>query len=581
MKNEDHSLGNFDLFETEEIKCEKQNSEIEFSKRLNCKYFFNKRQIIYISIKKGISIDSTIIYKIYHRITIFSSLIASQNSIYERSLKEKDPESEKIIIKIAKSLKNNSISDELSLFDYFKSGIKLSCYISLDFSKGYNPYIIEEKNNYFESILKSITFIILNYTLKHSIFLYGIGGKLNIEDNFNQVFNINKNEIDASINSIDKILGSYNNCLKEITSDYKIYLSPLINKVNNEINNLHEVKNYNILFILLKENIYYDDIKNTIDFIIESSYLPLTIIIIGVGNTNFEEMNTAFNSIPNIASNGIKKYRNNVLFISLKKYENNVENFIESCLKETVKHMIKFYDLIKCTPSQIKKGNFENVNNSFNLYNNSINISKNDYISKFEKPNPELIFKKLDENIDEYTYNSNSQKETINNKIINESSYDKKDKKKERKINNPIESFSKNNNEDNINDEESINTNINNNNENNIKEEENIINKNIKNNIEDNINDEKENNNYIKIIPSNSIYEENQTNPYFKNLQNNNINNNIINKFTITNSSSTSIIDDNKKNYNPYSFGNIKTLSEGEEIKSTYNSENYKDSNNS
>ena len=660
MKNEDDPNINFDIFETEQIKCEKENSVIEFSKKLNCNYFFNKRQKIMITVKKAMSICSSLIYKKYDRLTILSSLITAPDCIYERSIKGNDPDCEKIIIRTEKYKDNNSILDEISLFDFFNSGIKLSCYISLDFSNGNNPYINREIKNNFENIIKNISNIILNYTLNYSIFLYGLGGKLNIEDNFKEVFNINKNEIDASINSIDKMLESFNNCTKDIIPDNKIYLSPLLDKVNNEINNLHEVKNYNILFILLKDNIYNNDIKSTIDAIIESSYLPLTIIIIGVGNSDFDEMKNIFNSIPDTGSNRIKKYRNNVLFLSLNtNYENNLDNFIESCLKKIVIHMMNYYELIKCTPNQIKKGNFENINKSFNSYNDNINKSKNIC-------NPELIFNKINESLDEFDDNSNSEdkknenekknenanenekknenknEKFIPNKHIDESinikitgnpflntvndqntdqNIDQNNKNKDIKKDNPIEipeqkyvnekpilyssinedsinpNIKNNNIINNIN-EGSINPNINNNNEiNNIYEDsmnqnkkyniinsinEDNINQNIKNNNENNINDEKDNNNCIKIKPSDSIYEANlNNNPYCQNIPNENIqdnNDNKTNKFIISNSS-TSVFGDCTKNYNPYS-GDLKLIPEDEEIKSTYNSDNYKESNN-
>ena len=112
---------------------------------------------------------------------------------------------------------------------------------------------------------------------------------------------------------------------------------------------------------------------------------------------------------------------------------------------------------------------------------------------------------------------------------------------------------------------------------------EDSINQNIKNNNnENNINDEKDNNNCIKIKPSDSIYEANlNNNPYCNYIPNENIqdnNDNKTNKFIISNSS-TSVFGDCTKNYNPYS-GDFKLIPEDEEIKSTYNSDNYKESNN-
>ena len=45
---------------------------------------------------------------------------------------------------------------------------------------------------------------------------------------------------------------------------------------------------YNVLMILSDDKI--DDINDTIDELVESSFLPLSIVIIGVGYANFSQM---------------------------------------------------------------------------------------------------------------------------------------------------------------------------------------------------------------------------------------------------------------------------------------------------
>ena len=54
-------------------------------------------------------------------------------------------------------------------------------------------------------------------------------------------------------------------------------------KIKKDINNFK----YNILMILTDGII--DDIKETIDQLVEGSFLPLSVIIIGVGNTDFSK----------------------------------------------------------------------------------------------------------------------------------------------------------------------------------------------------------------------------------------------------------------------------------------------------
>ena len=121
-------------FKSEEIKCNQDGLEIFFSKKMPCDYYFGKRQKAKINVIKKIAVDSNYKKKISERITLLSSLIASPDSSYERKINEKNPNSEIISIKIEKADENSSIS----LFDFFKGGLKLSCFISLDFSNEIN-----------------------------------------------------------------------------------------------------------------------------------------------------------------------------------------------------------------------------------------------------------------------------------------------------------------------------------------------------------------------------------------------------------------------------------------------------------
>ena len=209
--NNDNLFENFYLFETEEIECKEDNSEISFSKKLNCNYYFNKRQILIINIIKSISFSSPLLSKKYERITVFSSLVSSPNSIYERTIRKNAPDSERLIIKLDKYI-NNNLNNQYYIFDFFKNGLKISNFISFDFSNGNNKQPISKTNNIIFYILKNISNLISNYTSNHLFYSYGFGGKIKKEDNFKNIFNINENN--SPIKNYDEVMVSYNNIIK-------------------------------------------------------------------------------------------------------------------------------------------------------------------------------------------------------------------------------------------------------------------------------------------------------------------------------------------------------------------------------
>ena len=529
--NNDNLFENFYLFETEEIECKEDNSEISFSKKLNCNYYFNKRQILIINIIKSISFSSPLLSKKYERITVFSSLVGSPNSIYERTIRKNAPDSERLIIKLDKYI-NNNLNNQYYIFDFFKNGLKISNFISFDFSNGNNKQPISKTNNIIFYILKNISNLISNYTSNHLFYSYGFGGKIKKEDNFKNIFNINENS--SPIKNYDEVMVSYNNIINKIIQDNQIYFSFLIRKVSQEIYKIYEIKFYNILFILTREIIDKSDIKDTVDAIIESSYLPLSIIIIGIGENNFNKMNKLFNDIPNNSSIGMKKMRDNVLFKSLNNdFDNDVEKMIEFILNDVKKQILYFYELIKFTPELLLQNNLINVKNSFSIYNLSVCINDNEEI--FKNQNKEIIISK----------------NFYDSVIPNKDEINKEKKENEKSIINFGREWDKemfieslNINQFQFNNKNAYSNELNKNNIFNldnqkINDKSNECNKNIEN-IDNNHHDFKKINNNFKITSLKSIYEEkeiiNPYNPYSLEKRNelnnfyesNNNNNNIL-----------------------------------------------------
>ena len=374
----EESLSKFkEHIETEEKQCFEYNSLIIFSQKMLCNFYFERNQIVKIEITKKSNKDKGIM----ERMTVLSSLISSPNSIYERKINNKE-NSEKLCIKLERENKN-LYENNNSLFEYFKSGLKLSCFISMDFSNiKLRPSLIDTKVNYVE-LLKNISFIFSNYTNNHLFYVYGFGANFLYNK---EIFNINLKKNDSKINTINEVVKYFKLCLINnfIKGENYINLSPIIKKISKEIYKINEKKHYNTAFIIIRGVIDQNDINKTIDAIIESSLLPLTIFVIGVGKNDFSQMNNIFSYNNKFSSTGIEKKRNNAFFVSLiQNFSNDAEKLISWSAEELYKQIINYYDLIKTTPKDIYENNLKNIENMFNLYNSSIITSflknKNSY----------------------------------------------------------------------------------------------------------------------------------------------------------------------------------------------------------
>ena len=341
-------------FETNKVRCEVGGELISFTKKMNFSFLFEKRQkITMITSKKNLYDQEGDDYG-NAKIIYLSKLIMTKGGKYEIKLNEKEYNSETVLVKVEK---NKEEIEKKYLFDYFKSGIKLSCFISFDFSQKSKSNI---KDANF-SILKNIFQCIEDYTNDHRYYSSGFGVK--IKDSKIPVFDLDNSKLDS-----DQLNERYKTFLdsKNITPEKKISLSHLIKKITKDIYKVFEANIYNVLFILLSGNIDKKDKAKIYNQIIASSYLPLSIVIIFVGSHGFAETKEMFEKIGKYASNGMEKIRNNVIFTSLN-LPSAANKCISFCLKELSKQMIEYYIYTKFSTvdedeKEEEKDDYKNVN---------------------------------------------------------------------------------------------------------------------------------------------------------------------------------------------------------------------------
>ena len=359
-------------FETENIENKVENSIINFSKAFLCSYYFYKTQNIEISVKK---FKNNGIHFIKHKIEdnpilSLSTILTSENFTLEFPLNKKIENSEILIIKAENTNKNNN-----SLIDYLSSGISFDSYIGIDFSDKKLHNVDIRKNQYMNAI-KGFRETLFEYVRNFEVYAYGAWLQSSKSKKTNAYFNLSLDE-NKSLFGFNEIKKAYQGCLNQIgfyENNNGNILSTLLNKVKERIFEKKNFQKYNILFLLINNSPIKEDYQNCIDAFIQISFLPLSIIIIGIGEKEDE-----FKKIRNLyydkkySSDGIEKKRDNIFFISMKEC-NYDENLLKNiCLKEVPEQMIQFYDLSNITPQLIKEKNFKNIYNSFKILNESYN----------------------------------------------------------------------------------------------------------------------------------------------------------------------------------------------------------------
>jgi hypothetical protein len=283
------------------------------------------------------------------------------------------------------NIKNNSkIIRNFNFIDYLKSGVTIKLTIGIDFTSSNKPpedpsslhYLSDSMNDY-ELAIKACGSIVAYYDYNQSFPVYGFGAILKGGDKKpNMCFNVNFKQ-NPEIYTIDNVIQEYRNCFHKIYLAGPTEFCPLVQKVNETIRKENNPLKYHILMILT-DGIIVDQQK-TIDALVEGSFLPLSVIIIGIGNDHFQEMiQLDGDDIPLISSTGIKRMRDLVQFVPFNKYRNDPSELAAQVLEEVPRQIMEYYTMNNIFPynlamSQINKFGFNNMNNQNN------NMNKNNF----------------------------------------------------------------------------------------------------------------------------------------------------------------------------------------------------------
>lgn len=237
--------------------------------------------------------------------------------------------------------------------DLLKLGVQINLGIGVDYTSSNGPpdsktslhCITNSEPNHYERAIRSCGSIVAYYDYDQKFPLYGFGGQKYGDRQANHCFAVNNNEDDPEIQGIEQVVKQYKESLNYIILSGPTYFSPLIRKINQsmrELVNSGKYLNYMILMIITDGII--SDMDSTIDEIFIAAKLPISIIIIGLGNadfTNMEELDG--DDIPLMNNKNEKVPRDIVQFVPFNKYEGNFTKLSEEVLAEIPTQIEEYY----------------------------------------------------------------------------------------------------------------------------------------------------------------------------------------------------------------------------------------------
>ena len=247
-----------------------------------------------------------------------------------------------------------------SFIDYLRGGMQINLTVAIDFTGSNGPpnmpnslHYLGAKENQYETAIKACGNIVAYYDYDQKFPAFGFGGKFFGNPKVDHCYPLNGNPDDPEIYGIDGILQAYRKVLNNTELWGPTYFHYFIDRLNDSVKQeiaRENYNNYNILMILTDGII--EDMDDTINSLVEASYLPISVIIIGIGNADFSNMDVLdADEDPLYDNNGRKADRDLVQFVPFKEFRNDGQKLAEQVLEEVPRQIVEFYQHKKIAPA--------------------------------------------------------------------------------------------------------------------------------------------------------------------------------------------------------------------------------------
>ncbi|KAJ3148733.1 hypothetical protein HDU89_004583 [Geranomyces variabilis] len=238
-----------------------------------------------------------------------------------------------------------------SFLDYLAGGTSLALACAIDFT-GSNgapnlPTSLHYRNptrpNHYQEAIHAVGTILEPYDADCQFPVYGFGAKLT-DGSISHCFALNGNIEYPHVPGVDGVLAAYDSAIAQIQLWGPTNFSPIINQVAAQIRaeeaEMGAGLNYTVLLMITDGVI--TDMDATVRAIVEASHLPLSIVIVGVGNADFTSMRVLDGDDEPLVANGRKCERDIVQFVPFASFAGSPHLLAKEVLAEIPDQLVGF-----------------------------------------------------------------------------------------------------------------------------------------------------------------------------------------------------------------------------------------------
>ena len=251
-----------------------------------------------------------------------------------------------------------AILREHTFLDYLTRGCQISLIVGIDFtmSNGHPSmpkslhYRDSDRPNEYVLALRAVGDILIHYDSDNMVPVYGFGAKMPGEDSVSHCFNVNLRNDNSEVHQVEGIVDAYYKALDALTLAGPTHLHEVLNLAIREASEHASQNDQRYYILVIVTDGICNDMQETIDSIIRASSLPLSIVVVGVGDADFKDMVLLDADDKALEVNGRRMERDIVQFVPFRNFRKKPSLLAKETLEEIPGQFLSYMNLHGITP---------------------------------------------------------------------------------------------------------------------------------------------------------------------------------------------------------------------------------------
>ena len=248
-------------------------------------------------------------------------------------------------------IRAGTLTERLTFFGHLQKGLRFNISCAIDFSthnrrlrdpKSYHYSSHDQKTPY-EIALNAIGGVVEQYSEQQICFGWGFAAK--IDRQLSHTIELTDESGNANLHGVSQLVNAYSSIFDKISFDNPIAVCPSTNAALLRVKGKKDPKAYLVHILMISDD--PTDLNQFCDLLFANQYEPISIIIIGIGESDFSKTEEKFRpSLPHKNTSGHEFDRDFVTFI---KYNNfgpdNLPQMVSTALFSVPEQAMHWVDI--------------------------------------------------------------------------------------------------------------------------------------------------------------------------------------------------------------------------------------------